>query len=91
MPFSPISEGPTKAQSDIADHGYRTKCPPMKRCNYENDSEPCLPGGGHLVERCNYENYSKACLPAGGHLEERCYYENDSEPCLPSGRLQVEG
>jgi hypothetical protein len=29
--FSPISEGPTSAQSDIADHGYRTKCPTMPR------------------------------------------------------------
>jgi hypothetical protein len=28
-PFSPISEGPTEGQSDIADHGYRTMCPPM--------------------------------------------------------------
>jgi hypothetical protein len=29
LPSSPISEGPIEAQSDIADHGYRTKCPPM--------------------------------------------------------------
>jgi hypothetical protein len=29
LPFSPISEGPIDAQSDIADHGYRTTCPPM--------------------------------------------------------------
>jgi hypothetical protein len=29
LPFSPISEGPIEALSDIADHGYRTKCPPM--------------------------------------------------------------
>jgi hypothetical protein len=27
--FSPISEVPISTQSDIADHGYRSKCPPM--------------------------------------------------------------
>jgi hypothetical protein len=27
--FSPISDSPTTIQSDIADHGYRTKCPPI--------------------------------------------------------------
>jgi hypothetical protein len=26
LPFNPILEGPIEAQSDIADHGYRTKC-----------------------------------------------------------------
>jgi hypothetical protein len=37
LPFSPISEGPIEAQSDIADHGYRTKCPPMrKNINFNN-------------------------------------------------------
>jgi hypothetical protein len=29
-PFSPILEGLTAAQSNIPDHGYRTKCPPMR-------------------------------------------------------------
>jgi hypothetical protein len=38
LPFSPISEGPIEAQSDIADHGYRTECPPMGICE-ENKTE----------------------------------------------------
>jgi hypothetical protein len=29
LPFSPISEGPIVAQYELADHGYRTKCPPI--------------------------------------------------------------
>jgi hypothetical protein len=29
LPLSPISDTPIEAQSDIAHHGYRTKCPPM--------------------------------------------------------------
>jgi hypothetical protein len=29
LSFSLISEGPIEAHSDIADHGYWTKCPPM--------------------------------------------------------------
>jgi hypothetical protein len=33
LPLSPISDGPIEAQSDIADHGYRTKCPPMMKNN----------------------------------------------------------
>jgi hypothetical protein len=41
LPFSPISEGPTEAQSDIADHGYRTKFPPMLLNDYRLNKFVC--------------------------------------------------
>jgi hypothetical protein len=38
LPFSPILEGPKKAQSDIAIHGYWTKCPPMSKIKLQKMS-----------------------------------------------------
>jgi hypothetical protein len=38
LPLSPISEGPTETQSEIAHHGYRTKCPPMPTVSAINAS-----------------------------------------------------
>ncbi len=46
-----------QAQSDIADHGYRTKCPPMANKYVLTASEICEKGGGVQLLPLSFPQY----------------------------------